>query len=341
MSSRKTALLAGLVALAALLGRTQFAPPSALSDAPAREDSLATGEHRTRLEGILRRAAVRVEDEHGTFLALATAVDDRGFLLAKASDLVTQSNLVARAFGGKSAIARRVGYDAANDLLLLKANLERLERPPTTAAEPGLGEFVFALDGHRRLSLRGGVISALPREVAKREGFMGIRMADRRGEEEGVRIFDVLPESGAREAGLRAGDLLVEVDGEPVETQRDVQRIVFKHDPGAQLRVRYRREGQEHEATVRLKHAATLGGDLFDRNQLMSGETSKRKTGFTRILQHEITLNRPAMGGPLLDGEGRLVGVNIARVNRVEVYAVPWAVVESALPGLGYPAPEP
>jgi serine protease Do len=55
----------------------------------------------------------------------------------------------------------------------------------------------------------------------------------------------------------------------------------------------------------------------------MSGDYSKRRSGFPRVLQHDVQGNRVTVGGPLLDLEGRCIGMNIARANRAESFAIP------------------
>ena len=55
----------------------------------------------------------------------------------------------------------------------------------------------------------------------------------------------------------------------------------------------------------------------------MSGRFSGRRTNFKRVLQHDIGLSERTVGGPLLDLNGRCVGMNIARANRSETFAVP------------------
>ena len=44
---------------------------------------------------------------------------------------------------------------------------------------------------------------------------------------------------------------------------------------------------------------------------------------FKRILQHDIGLSERSVGGPLLDLDGRCVGMNIAYANRAETFAIP------------------
>jgi membrane-associated protease RseP (regulator of RpoE activity) len=72
----------------------------------------------------------------------------------------------------------------------------------------------------------------------------------------GVRITGVTPESGAARAGLKAGDRLVRVAGEPVDGDTAEARVArarallsdLKTD--ATVRVTYQRDGKAHEADV-------------------------------------------------------------------------------------------
>ena len=61
----------------------------------------------------------------------------------------------------------------------------------------------------------------------------------------------------------------------------------------------------------------------MNRNDQMSGEYSPRRSGFPRVIQHDILGSRHVQGGPLLDLDGRCVGMNIARANRAESFAIP------------------
>jgi serine protease Do len=63
--------------------------------------------------------------------------------------------------------------------------------------------------------------------------------------EEGAFVTEVLPESAAAEAGLQAGDVIVEVDGNDISGSRDVQDAVRAREPGDEVEVRVVREGEE------------------------------------------------------------------------------------------------
>ena len=80
--------------------------------------------------------------------------------------------------------------------------------------------------------------------------------------------------------------------------------------------------------------------ELLDLTELANGETfqediggrlSKRRTGFPLALQHDTVLQPNQCGGPLVDLDGQVVGINIARASRVASYALPAAVVKPVL----------
>ena len=60
------------------------------------------------------------------------------------------------------------------------------------------------------------------------------------------------------------------------------------------------------------------------------------------ILQHDTVLAPNECGGPLIDLDGKTVGINIARAGRVETYAIPAETVAALLPDMKagkYPPP--
>lgn len=70
-------------------------------------------------------------------------------------------------------------------------------------------------------------------------------------EDQGVLIARVVPNSPAAQAGLRAGDVVRQVNGEAIAKSEDVQRLVEASQVGANLQVAIRRNGQDQTVTVR------------------------------------------------------------------------------------------
>src|SRR5207248_917322 len=66
----------------------------------------------------------------------------------------------------------------------------------------------------------------------------------------------------------------------------------------------------------------------------MGSDLSQKRTGYPTILQHDTVIKPTDCGGPLVDLDGRVVGINIARAGRVESYALPTEVVVPLLADL-------
>jgi hypothetical protein len=58
---------------------------------------------------------------------------------------------------------------------------------------------------------------------------------------------------------------------------------------------------------------------------------SRRDTGFGRVIQHDSLITPEECGGPLVDIEGRLVGMNIARSDRTKTFALPVDVLKESI----------
>jgi S1-C subfamily serine protease len=52
-----------------------------------------------------------------------------------------------------------------------------------------------------------------------------------------------------------------------------------------------------------------------------------RLSGFERVIQHDTVLNPEECGGPVLDSQGRAIGINIARAGRVVSYLLPSSLI--------------
>jgi serine protease Do len=71
----------------------------------------------------------------------------------------------------------------------------------------------------------------------------------------GVLISDVMPDSPAAKAGLKAGDIVVEFDGKKVESPADLQRAVGLTSAGSDAKVTVWRDQSEKTVTVKIGEA--------------------------------------------------------------------------------------
>jgi serine protease Do len=100
------------------------------------------------------------------------------------------------------------------------------------------------------------IIGALMTEGRFRRAYLGIaggsrplppRLATRLGRETGVEVVEVVEDSPAAHAGLRPEDLIVDLNGVPVQTVDDIQKLMVGELIGAQVHARVLREGSERE----------------------------------------------------------------------------------------------
>jgi len=69
-------------------------------------------------------------------------------------------------------------------------------------------------------------------------------MPDFSFEGEGVRVQQVMPESGAEKAGILAGDVIIALDGEAVADLRSFSNLLKTHAPGDSVEVKVVRDGE-------------------------------------------------------------------------------------------------
>ena len=84
----------------------------------------------------------------------------------------------------------------------------------------------------------------------------------------------------------------------------------------------------EIKAKLDKRPAKYLAGNPQER---MGSELSNRRGGFPFILQHDTIIKPADCGGPLVDLDGKVVGINIARAGRSESYAIPSDEVQKLL----------
>ena len=70
--------------------------------------------------------------------------------------------------------------------------------------------------------------------------------------DQGAFVVEVQPDSGADEAGVRAGDVILSLDGEEVDSSERLGQIVFEQEPGDTVDIVIERRGEERTLTATL-----------------------------------------------------------------------------------------
>lgn len=146
-------------------------------------------------------------------------------------------------------------------------------------------------------------------------------------------IQEVIKDGPAARAGAMAGDEILSVDGTPITTLEAVSPILSKKKIGEPVTLNVKRKGKKISYTITLGSRRQALGENTPQNpnDQISGGFSRRRDDFPMVLQHDTPSRYTLMGGPLLNLRGELVGMNIARVNRAENYALPIRVVQESV----------
>lgn len=256
-------------------------------------------------------------------LAYGVVVSADGYILTKASEVAKVSSISVVVDTVKYDNAKVVATDQTWDVALIKVEaqgLQPISYAPSSDLPQGTWVVANGATSNSRRRALPGIISAKAREIPASGGAaLGVVL---KNNSKMLEIEEVNAKSGAQEAGLQKGDVIVALDGKKVSKIEEIAAFMKDKKAGNMVKVTLKREGKEQQVDVRL----AAKGELFaqkSRNDQMSGEYSSRRTGFPRVIQHDVLGNKESVGGPLLDLEGRCIGMNIARADRAQSFAIP------------------
>ena len=264
----------------------------------------------------------------GRTLALGTIVSRKGHVMTKASSSIGAEEAIL-ADGTRYKVSFK-GKDQDTDLALLKMKKAKKLTAVSWADEKEHEEGSWLVSADYNLKrLKVGVIGAKSRPIDRVGGVIGVILGQDGVDLGGILIQQVLARSAGAAAGLENGDVVTNVGGQEVTDREKMIELVGSNDPGDVVAIKVKRGKSMLSFRVTLGHRSVVF-DMMSRNARMSGPVSKRKDNFPMIIQHDVSLPPNAMGGAVLDLNGKALGINIARVDRVTTYALPTSFVLDA-----------
>jgi len=260
--------------------------------------------------------------------ALGTVVRSDGHIATKASELKGKVECQL-ANDSKKRVATEVGRDAATDLAILKIDAKDMPVAPWSGNDaPAVGSWL-ATTGMSKDPLTIGVVSVAARKILPPQAALGVQLD---GAENIARITSVAPGLAAEKAGLKDGDIIRKVDGVDIKDRPQLQQIIRGHQPGEKVSLVVEREGRLRTIEATLGSMTDLVHDERSEFQnTLGGALSERRSGFPLAIQHDSRLWPEECGGPVVDLDGKVVGLNIARAGRVESYALPTSIVRATV----------
>jgi len=276
----------------------------------------------------------------GNPVALGAVVDTNGLTLTKASE-ISAGKLTCWLATGEEVEAQLLAVDDDDDVALVRVKAEGLKPIQWTMDQVVEGQWAIT-PCLADTPLAVGIISTLPHRIRPQRALLGVWW------DMGATRPTVLRLSrgfGAEKAGVQPGDIILAVDGKSVTNREQVVDILQEFRDGQTVRMRFQRAEKEFDESIRLM-TPKAGQDEFDlyadeqENQL-SGDVSLRSEGFDQAIEHDTVLGPWQCGGPLVNLDGKTIGLNIARASRVATYALPASLARQILTKLKAKAENP
>ena len=144
-------------------------------------------------------------------------------------------------------------------------------------------------------------------------------------------IEGMFPGSGAEAAGLKIGDIIAQVGSVVIANRFDLIPEIASHQPGETLILEVRRGAETLSIPVTLTHPYGQFLSRIAQQNRLGGAVSRRASGFPAVIQHDSVLQPEQCGGPVVNIDGQIVGINIARSGRTESLLIPTSVVQEVL----------
>lgn len=256
-----------------------------------------------------------------------------GKVISKYSDLIRwRVPLAVIDSNSKVHDMRVMGALPEHDLILL--NVPGLELPPVdfnNLADVQEGSLIFTVSPEGKAT-DFGVISVDQRSLRDEDQpYIGI-MADPRWRGKGARIFKVEPESPAFLSGVLRGDIIEKINGKTVDGLFSMRTALNGVKPGDKVEIVVKRGKQQtkEEITAGSRPAMhTFSPERLRKMNEMGNRMSKRTDNFPLVYQSDMTLLPERAGSPVVDLNGKLVGMALSRAGRIETYILPaWALKE-------------
>ena len=267
----------------------------------------------------LAPCTVRVRCD-GKDTCVGTIVASDGWILTKAHDLT--GKITCKLSDGRELDAKLVGVHEQHDLAILKIAALKL---PTVefsdSKKTKAGSWVAAV-GVGSDAAAVGVVSVPTRKL--QEAYLGV-LAE--SSPLGLVIVNIGQKSAAFKAGLKPKDVIVNVNNQKINDPDHFQQVLGEYSPGETIAIKIKRGDAHQELKATLLSREQTGDFRSEFQNRLGSDLSNRRGGYAVILQHDSVLKPGDCGGPLVDLQGRVIGINICRAGRVESWAIPSEIV--------------
>ncbi len=179
-----------------------------------------------------------------------------------------------------------------------------------------------------------GVVSVLSRNLRKTDqAFLGVE-AEIEHVGPGVKVKAVTKDSGAANAGVKPGDVILKVGERDISGLTELQNALWGAKPGTVVELFVRQGHRDLTLSVTLGNRPELqqfAGDRLLQMERMGSRLSRVRDGFSQAVETDMVLEPEQVGGPVANLKGEVVGVTLARAGRTRSYMMPAQAIEDLL----------
>jgi serine protease Do len=137
---------------------------------------------------------------------------------------------------------------------------------------------------------------------------------------EGVYVASVTDNGAAKEAGLKSGDVILEIQGKKVNTTAELQESIGRYRPGDLVNVLVKRNDSEKQFTVKLRNKLGDTGIVHETNALYGSQFETVSNSDKSKYQIDRGIKVTRVGSGKLKEAGLVQGFIITDVNKKPVY---------------------
>jgi serine protease Do len=274
----------------------------------------------------------------GKAVAHGLIVGADGWVLTKRTELTGPAGprrLVCRLADGTRLEAKVAGQSRAHDLALLRVPATGLPAVRWgQAGRPRVGQLIASLGPEPR-PLHYGVVGAVRVQNPGARGDLPFRVVPAPAAAAAVAFAEFLPrrrEVDAARGLLGPGDLITHLGDVPTPTVEEFASVRDRltKAPGALagewVKLTVRHDGRTTHVSLPLVEPETVIPAVWQQ-----ARWNVRRNGFPDVFSHDGGVAHDRCGGPVVDRCGRVIGVNIARADAMQTFAIPGEVVRRVL----------
>ncbi len=267
-------------------------------------------------------------------VAYGTVIGDGTRILSKWSEVARGTGILrVDVAGAEYRAVKLAGVYEDEDLVLLEVEGGPLAPVNWSFETPELGGFLAAPQPDGKLAAFG-VVSVSARNLRDTDlAFLGV-FYEPGFVGQGVKVKKVAGSSGAEAAGLEAGNIILKVGERSISGLRELQNALTGVAPGATVSLLVAADGGVKKIDVLLGNRPKLpqfSGNRLQQMERMGGAISQVRDSFTRVIQTDMRPKPNQIGGPVVDLQGRIIGITMARADRTRSFVMPAAAVVELL----------